>query len=310
MKYMAQKGKSMTRKDFIRKSSIGIIGTGMMAGSPIRLLDSKSRLRITTLGSTGIETTGLGIGATRTQEPNIIKAAMDGGIRFLDTGRTYANGRNEEMIGSVIRDFRKEITIQSKVRIGEEFLAGKTRNESKEQVVENFLNNAIDESLAALQTDYIDIYLVHDVTDTTVPYDEAVLKAFENAKKSGKIRASGFSTHSNMAALVAHNNANPHYDVIMVAFNHRGGYVHSQNGRKYDWDQASLVEELKVAVAGGTGIVAMKTCSGGVKSLDPGREASLSQAVKWVLMQDYVHTAVPAMASFSQVESHIQENKA
>ena len=129
------------------------------------------------------------------------------------------------------------------------------------------------------------------------------------AKKAGKIRAGGFSTHSNQAILVAHNTANPFYDVIMVAFNHRGGYVHANSGRKYDWDQTPLVKELKAAASAGTGIVAMKTCSGGTLSMDPDRLASLPQAVKWVLMQDYVHTAVPAMASFSQVESHIQENK-
>ena len=305
---MEQHPKSITRKDFIRESSMGLIGTGVLAGSPIRFMDSSPGLITTTLGKTGIETTRLGIGTTRTQEPNVIRAAMSGGIRFLDTGRTYANGRNEEMIGEVIRDFRKEVTIQSKVRISEELVEGITRSETRERIIGNFLSKAIDESLQALQTDYIDIYLVHDVTETTMLYDEAVLKAFDRAKKEGKIRAGGFSTHSNMAELVAHNNANPHYDVIMVAFNHRGGYVHSETGRKYDWNQAALVKELKVAVSRGTGIVTMKTCSGGSYSMGPEREASLSQAVRWVLMQDYVHTAVPAMANFFQVESHIREN--
>ena len=244
---MVKKGKSITRKDFIRKSSIGIIGTGMMAGSPINLLNERAKLASTFIGKTGIETTKLGIGATRTQEPNIIKAAIDGGIRFMDTGRSYANGRNEEMIGEVIKDFRKDITIQSKARISEEEIQAKTPNETREQIVSNILDKSIEESLLALQTDYIDIMLLHGAEETTLLYDEAVLKAFEKAKKAGKIRACGFSTHTNQATLVAHNNAHPFYDVIMVAFNHRGGYVHSNSGRKYDWDQASLVKELITA---------------------------------------------------------------
>jgi aryl-alcohol dehydrogenase-like predicted oxidoreductase len=307
---MRNKGKSITRKDFIKKSSIGIIGTGMMATGPINLLNTKVKLSYTAIGKTGIETTKLGIGATRTQESNIIKAAIDGGIRFLDTGRTYANGKNEEMIGEVIKDIRKEVTLQSKLKINEEEIQNKIQNESREHVISNIFNKSIEESLLALQTDYIDIMLLHGARETTLLYDEAFLKVFEKAIKSGKIRASGFSTHSNQATLVAHNNAHPFYDVIMVAFNHSGGYNHSRSGRKYDWDQANLVKELKTAAASGTGIVAMKTCSGGAYSMDPDREASLPQAVKWILMQSYVHTAVPAMASFSQVESHINENKA
>ena len=128
---------------------MGILGAGMMAGNPIRFTDSGTRLATTILGKTGIETTRLGIGATRTQEPNIIRAAMDGGIRFLDTGRTYANGRNEEMIGEVIRDFRKEITIQSKVRISAELTEGKKNNETREKIIGDFVDKAIDESLHA-----------------------------------------------------------------------------------------------------------------------------------------------------------------
>ena len=306
---MEKKSKSMTRKDFIRKSSMGIIGTGLLATGRMDLLKSEARLVHTVIGKTGIETTKLGIGATRTQEPNIIRAAIDGGIRFLDTGRSYARGKNEEMIGQVIKDFRKEITLQSKQRISEEAIQGKIQNESRENIVSNQFNKSLEESLRALQTDYIDIMLLHGASETTLLYDEALLYAFEKAKKEGKIRAGGFSTHSNQAILVAHNNAHPFYDVIMVAFNHSGGYVHSRYGYKSEWDQDALVKELKNAAAAGTGIVAMKTCSGGNYSLEPEREGSLPQAVKWVLMQDYIHTAVPAMDSYSQVEAHIMENK-
>ena len=305
---MSKRRKNITRKDFIKKSSIGIIGAGMIGRGPVSFMRSNNSLAVSQIGQTGIETTKLGIGATRTQEPSIIRAAIEGGIRFLDTGRTYANGKNEEMIGDVLKDFRKEITIQSKVRLSKGQIQGKLKNESRENIVSRIFNKSLEESLVALQTDYIDIMLFHGAEEVSLLFDEAVLKAFESAKTSGKIRACGFSCHANMTDLVGHNIKNPFYDTVMVAFNHNGGYIHANSGRKSEWNQEALVNELKKAATAGTGIVAMKTCSGGAHSLEPGREASIPQAVRWVLNQNFIHAAVPAMASFSQVESHLKEN--
>ena len=225
----------------------------MIGGGPVSFMRSKTSLAVSQIGKTGIETTKLGMGATRTQEPNIIKVAIEGGIRFLDTGRSYANGKNEEMIGDVLKDLRKEITIQSKVKLSKGQIQGKLKNESRENIVSRIFNKSLEESLVALQTDYIDIMLFHGAEEISLLFDEAVLKAFESAKTSGKIRACGFSCHANMADLVEHNIKNPFYDTVMVAFNHNGGYIHSNGGRKYDWDQVALVNELKIAAAAGTG---------------------------------------------------------
>lgn len=305
---MKQQGKNITRKEFIRTSSIGVIGAGVISSGSFSLLNSKSRLVTNQIGNTGIESTRLGMGATRTQEPGVIKAAIDGGIRFLDTGRSYARGKNEEMIGEVIKDFRKEITIQSKAKFNEDEIREKLRNESRKHVVSRIFNKSLEESLAALQTDYIDIMLYHGAQEIEPLYDEAVAGALEKAKKEGKIRAMGFSAHLNQANLVALNNKEKIFDVMMLAFNHRGGYVHSTNGRKYDWEQDALIKELKIAAAAGTGIIAMKTCSGGPCAMDADREPSLPQAVRWIITQDYIHSTAPAMANYTEVEEHISEN--
>jgi len=92
--------------------------------------------------------------------------------------------------------------------------------------------------------------------------------------------------------------------VVMLAFNPSGGYVHANSSRKDSWDHDELITEMKVASAGGTGIIAMKTCSGGPYSGDPGTEATIPQAVKWILEQEYVHSAAVAMANFTEIDEH------
>jgi len=118
---LANNKRSLSRKDFIKRSSLGILGAGIIAGSPGTIFTGSHktahRLTESELGKTGIKLTKLGVGAPRIQEASVLKYALDQGIRFIDTGRAYAKGKNEIMIGEVIKGKRKEFAIQSKVRI-------------------------------------------------------------------------------------------------------------------------------------------------------------------------------------------------
>ena len=88
---MAGTKKSLSRKDFIRRSSLGILGAGLIAGGPVNLIagsrKSAGKLIESDLGKTGIKLTKLGVGAPRIQEASVLKYALDQGIRFIDTGR-------------------------------------------------------------------------------------------------------------------------------------------------------------------------------------------------------------------------------
>jgi len=306
---MAKKSKAITRKDFIKKSSAGILGASVLASTPLKLFPAEGNLTETDIGSTGLRSTCLGMGATRTQEPNIVKNAIDGGITFLDTGRSYARGKNEEMIGKVIGGIRQNLVIQSKVKIRQEEIEKKVKNESMDKVVQGIYTKSLEESLKALQTDYIDIMLFHGADDTSILFHEAVIRAFHDSKEEGKIRATGFSTHDNMVAMVEHNNKDPQYDVIMPAFNHSGGYAHSDDEEKQYWDQDALTTQLEIAASAGTGIIAMKTCSGGPYSCSEDQEPSFPGALKWALDQDYIHVAVPALANFAHIAEHLSMMK-
>ena len=106
----------MGRKTFLYRSVSGFTGmcaAGLSAPSFIRRAHAAQNIKYRTIGPSGIRVTAIGFGGSRTNEPSVMKRVFDMGVNFVDTGRMYAGGRNEEMIGKVIKDFRKNIVIQS-----------------------------------------------------------------------------------------------------------------------------------------------------------------------------------------------------
>jgi len=111
-----------------------------------------------------------------------INRAMDLGVNFIDTARAY--GDSEGKIGRVMEDRR-----------GEVHLSSRTPDTSYDGI-----KKALDESLKALRTDYIDLYEPHDVS-TRARYDRLMgkgggLKALQEAREEGKIRHIGFTSHN------------------------------------------------------------------------------------------------------------------
>lgn len=258
------------------------------------------------LGKTGIEVTPVAFGASRTQSPALTRAALDSGINFIDTGRSYANGQNEVMIGKVIKDIRKDLVIQSKVMVepGEKGEALKTdRVRTK---IRKIMLKSLDESLEALQTDYIDIWLLHRPSRLEMLNHETVWEVFSEAKKAGKIRACGFSTHSRQVELLKSANQHNFYDVVMVSYNHKGMFIHSRYGHKGEWDQSAVEAELKIAHKNKIGIIAMKTCSAGPYFLDENEPATFEKAVRWVLEKPWIDAAAVAMENFDEINQHQQ----
>jgi aryl-alcohol dehydrogenase-like predicted oxidoreductase len=301
----------MTRKDFIKISSAGLLGAGLIGKSSALLgkslnnqVEKKPERRV--LGRTGIKVTALGYGASHVTEPSLIKRALDLGINFIDTRGDYSRGQNEMMLGKVIKGARHKVIIQSKIRIrtkasGETLYTPEMRKRLRLK-----MEGSLNQSLKDLQTEYIDIMLLHGIKTLDIINHETVKEFLMEAKKSGKIRACGLSSHSNQVEVIRDANQNKFYDVIMVPYNHKGSYVHSRRGYYNEWDQAALEEEFKRAEKNGIGIVAMKTCSGGPFSLDGVSQPTFQNALKWVLSHSYIGTMAVAMGNFKQIKENIQ----
>jgi predicted aldo/keto reductase-like oxidoreductase len=303
--------KPLSRKDFLKISSKGLLALTLFGKTPLSLLpvrtaDAKASFEYRTVGKTKLKIAPVGFGASRTMEPALVKSALDKGMNFLDTGRNYFNGQNEVMLGKVVRGMRQELVIQSKALVflkdGKE--AYKTMEGSKK--IRSMMEVSLNESLKALQTDYIDIFLMHGASNVAIIEHETVIDFFRRAKEKGQIRACGFSSHDNQVALLKAANKSNFYDVIMVPYNHKGSYVHSKGGHYREWDQQALESELKKAEHNNIGIIAMKTCSGGPYSEDGKRKPSYKAALKWVLHHSYVSGMAVAMGNITEINENVQ----
>lgn len=118
----------------------------------------------------------------------IISKALDQGIIHIDTADLYDFGKNESIIGHFLKHHREQVVLTTKV--GNHFNS-KTKDwfwdPSKRHIT-----SAVHDSLARLQTDYIDLYLLHGGT-VDDPIDDSI-EAFEQLKQAGTIRAYGISS--------------------------------------------------------------------------------------------------------------------
>jgi aryl-alcohol dehydrogenase-like predicted oxidoreductase len=217
--------KQISREEFVKKTLAGIAGISMI---PDRLIKEGPKIMQTrNIGKTTLMVTPLCFGATRTNELSLIQYAVDKGLTFIDTGRVYANGNNERLVGKAIAGIRKKLIIQSKIRLEENELPSKGKGKKGAEEIRDVLSSKFEASLKALDTDYIDIMLYHDALNEDLLFHSEVLKFFSDMKKSGALKASGFSTHNDHMHLPERNNSERVYDTIMVPFNHKGSFVYS-----------------------------------------------------------------------------------
>lgn len=305
------KDKLISRKGFMSKASAGLLTFGLFPGKRFRLSDPQTEDKqafpeYRQLGRTGIRVTPVGFGASRTMEPMLLRSALKAGINFIDTGRAYFNGQNEVMVGKVIKGMRKELIIQSKIKIKLRGTGEKLDSTEVYDRITNLTRSLLAESLKALQTDYIDVLLFHEADSVDMINHDAVLEFFRDAREKGQIRACGFSTHLNQVELLKAANESKSYDVVMVPYNHKGSYTHSNTGNYSEWDQPALEREMAAASRNDIGIMAMKTCSGGPYAFKGEEQPSYRSALKWILNHSYINTMAVAMGNLGELKEDLQ----
>ena len=136
------------------------------------------------LGKTNITVNKNGFGAlpiqrvSKEEAARLLRKAYEGGINYFDTARFYTD--SEEKIGLALSDVRENIIISTK---------------TMRTTVEGFWRD-LEESLALLKTDYIDIYQFHNPSFCPKPGDGTGLyEAMLEAKRLGKIRHIGITNH-------------------------------------------------------------------------------------------------------------------
>jgi aryl-alcohol dehydrogenase-like predicted oxidoreductase len=129
---------------------------------------------------------------TDEQACDLLRRGLDLGITFFDTGDTYGNGRGETLLTQAFAGRRQDIVIATK--FGYDFYsqpdADRGQRERPQDFSPRFVRFALEQSLKRLQSDYVDLYQLHNPRLEAVQRDD-LFALLEDLKSEGKIRAYG-----------------------------------------------------------------------------------------------------------------------
>jgi aryl-alcohol dehydrogenase-like predicted oxidoreductase len=148
------------------------------------------------LGHSGVRVSVVGLGTNRfgskdvpqAEVDNIIDAALDAGVNFLDTANVYNDGRSEETLGNALKGRLDKFVLATKFSYPKKDSAN-SWGASRYQLMQ-----AVDKSLRRLQTDHIDLYYAHRWDDTT-PIEET-LRGLDDLIRMGKVCYIGASLYT------------------------------------------------------------------------------------------------------------------
>jgi len=156
------------------------------------------------LGKTGIQVSEIGFGAwgiggavkeSRAYGPTddkisqtALEKAFEKGVTFYDTSPLYGYGHSEELIGSTLKNVRQQIIIASK--------SGYVNFEAEQDFSSQHIRSSLEGSLLRLQTDYVDIFQLHDPPLSLLEEDYQIIDTLELLMQEGKIRILGVTTKS------------------------------------------------------------------------------------------------------------------
>lgn len=215
------------------------------------------------LGNTGIKVNEVGLGGIPIQRVikedvrKILEAMLQGGMNFIDTARGYTN--SEELLGYGLQNNRDKFVV-----------ATKSMSRTYEGMAED-----VEISLKNLQTQYIDLYQIHNaqLSDNI----DGAIKALKEEQNRGRVKHIGITTHS-IDVLKREIELN-RFETIQFPYN----IVETQ--------AESLFKE---AAEKGIGIIVMKPLAGGAIE-----DAKL--AIKYILNNNNISVVIPGMESVSQV---------
>jgi predicted aldo/keto reductase-like oxidoreductase len=216
------KNSELNRRRFLRNASAGILGAGILGTNTsfARTQEDEDEFpKITsyrTLGRTNFQVSDIGTGYPFSE--TVLRAALGSGVNLIETSEMYDRGKNEILIGNVIKDFEREkLFIVTK-------LAYSVREYSSVQEIIDRANA----SLERLQTDYVDCFMIHSAENSERVRNRYYHKAVEQLKKDGKIKYTGISCHGHtwmdnpeetfeQVLMTAVNDGR--FDIIMLPYN-------------------------------------------------------------------------------------------
>ena len=252
-------------------------------------MSTPATIPVRPLGRTGVNVSALGLGgyhiALVKEEADSIRlqhAAIDAGITFLDNAWEYHDGVSEERMGKAIADRRDKVFLMTKV-----CTHGRDKHEAMRQ---------LEDSLRRLQTDYVDLWQVHELAYDNDPAlhfaTGGVIEALEQAKQQGKVRFVGFTGHKSSEIHLDMLSRNYPFDACQMPLNILDGTFRS-------FEQKVLPELKRQGIAA----IGMKSMGGGGDMIRSGAMTA-HEALRYAMSLP-VATVVSGIASARVLEQNL-----
>jgi aryl-alcohol dehydrogenase-like predicted oxidoreductase len=289
---------NINRRSFIHKSAMGLAGTVAAASGLVNLSFnpvSNAVIDTVTLGETGLKVPRLALGTgsygwkkTSAQKKlgeqkflGMAQHAYDRGVKFFETADMYGT---HEFVGKAIKKVgRENVTLLSKIMVYEH--EGWYKPEPFQKSIDRFRKE--------MDTDYIDILLLHCMVNSEWPDEyKRYMDDYSEAKQKGIIKQVGLSCHDFGAMKIAAEN--PWADVLLARINY--------DGAKMDGTPADVMPVLKRAKENGKGVIGMKIFGCG----DLTKEEQRQKSLEYVIRSGNVDCMTIGMESIEQVDDNIE----
>jgi hypothetical protein len=235
----------------------------------------------------------------RIDEPQaieMIRYAIDNGVNYVDTAYGYHGGNSEVVVGKALKDgYREKVMLATKLPT---WLVNTYED----------MDRLLDEQLRRLDTDHIDFYLLHSLSQD---HWKQITKVdvfgwLDKVHAEGKIRYMGFSFHDNYDLFEEIINAYDHWTFCQIQYNYM------------DEDFQAGKKGLQYAASKGLGVVVMEPLRGGrlVNNLPPQiidilnsapiKRSLADWALQWVWNQPEVSIVLSGMSNMEQVKQNIE----
>jgi len=265
-------------------------------------------MKMRKMGKLGIEVSPFGMGCMRFPMTTVdgvevvdesvstpaIRYAIDHGVNYMDTAYVYSGQKNEEALGHALRDgYREKVYVATKLPAW----CCETRED---------MDRILAESMARLETDYIDFYLVHSLNKSSWEKmrDLGVLEFLDKAKADGRIRYAAFSFHDKLEVFEEILNAYD-WDMCQIQLNFMD--IHNQAG----------LEGLKMAGEKNIPVVIMEGLLGGklAKAPDnvqalydsyPVKRSPVEWAFRWLVNFPQVATVLSGVTDLEMTRDNLE----
>lgn len=289
---------NINRRNFLQKSALGLAGAVAVSSSLINLSFnpvSNAFIDKVNLGETGMNVPRLALGTgsfgwkrTSSQKKlgedkfvQLAQHAFDRGVKFFETADMYGT---HEFVGKAMKKVgRENVTLLSKIMVYDH--EGWYKTEPFQKSIDRFRKE--------LDTDYIDILLLHCMVNSEWPDEyKRYMDDYSEAKQKGIIKQVGLSCHDFGAMQVAAES--PWADVLLARINH--------DGAKMDGTPPDVLSVLKRAKENGKGIIGMKIFGCGELTKEDQRQKSL----EYVIKSGNVDCMTIGMESIEQVNDNVE----